>query len=113
MLCITVRSNFELLPHQNRDFELVHTCDPIIVHGDVKGTNILVSKARTCMLCDFGMSKSTGTETTAHLSGASTLRFRAPELMDGKSRTFASDVWAFAMMIYQVRPNIGAGYCHL
>ncbi|KIM53036.1 hypothetical protein SCLCIDRAFT_91560, partial [Scleroderma citrinum Foug A] len=72
-----------------------------IIHGDVKGPNVLVSNDGYALLTDFGFS---------HLAGASfslaveqrpggTLNWMAPEYLheDQFTITTAGDVWAFGM----------------
>ncbi|KAJ7367285.1 kinase-like domain-containing protein [Mycena albidolilacea] len=86
----------------------LHSMD--IVHGDLRGTNILVADDWSIRLADFGLASAVGddagTTFTAHASSAShagSLRWFAPELILPKLfecerfvRTPASDVYAFA-----------------
>ena len=55
------------------------------------------------MLTDFGLSKPDCTITSTFLVGAGSLRWTAPELLYEKSKGKASDVYAFAITIYEVR----------
>ncbi|KAJ6526558.1 kinase-like domain-containing protein [Mycena vulgaris] len=86
-----------------------------IVHGDLRGTNILVSDDWNACLADFGLttvidaaSSTTATLTsTAHHAGSA--RWFAPELIQPKSfgcdtftRTPASDVYAFACVCLEL-----------
>lgn len=73
-----------------------------VVHGDVKGGNVLVSSEVKILLCDFGLAKMMDTNTSTSKAGLGTLRWQAPELMDGGSKTFQSDVYAFGLTIYEV-----------
>ncbi|KXN87401.1 hypothetical protein AN958_08832 [Leucoagaricus sp. SymC.cos] len=79
-----------------------------IVHGDLKGVNVLVDKIGRACLADFGLStvwtsKTLGfTNTTVGISGR-TNRWAAPELLDEDARaTRASDIWAFGCVCYEV-----------
>lgn len=75
-----------------------------IVHGDIKGSNILVSAAVTVLLCDFGLSKLSDTRTRTLLVGAASVRWCAPEvLIEEEPKTFASDVYSFGMTVYEVQ----------
>ncbi|KAI6095299.1 kinase-like domain-containing protein [Pisolithus croceorrhizus] len=70
-----------------------------VVHGDLKGRNVLVSNDRRALLTDFGLSTlniSTFSMTVDPKHGFS-LHWSAPELLDGCSASTASDVWAFGM----------------
>ncbi|KAI6013818.1 kinase-like domain-containing protein [Pisolithus marmoratus] len=72
-----------------------------IVHGDLKGLNVLVSSARKALLSDFGLSTmdiSTFSMTVGAIRRVS-LHWMAPELLDDGPVSMASDVWAFGMTI--------------
>ncbi|KAF9442307.1 kinase-like protein, partial [Macrolepiota fuliginosa MF-IS2] len=84
-----------------------------IVHGDLKGANILISSSGLACLADFGLSsivdaeilRWTSLETTSRIGG--TIRWEAPELMDfedgGIPRpTFPSDVYSLASVMYEI-----------
>ncbi|EJD39881.1 kinase-like protein, partial [Auricularia subglabra TFB-10046 SS5] len=87
-----------------------------LVHGDLKCANVLISDVGDALLADFGLStfvdKSTYTLTTAtSIRNMHTARFAAPELLIGedertvrpRSKTRESDVYAFGMLILEVR----------
>ncbi|KAI6010018.1 hypothetical protein EDC04DRAFT_817435 [Pisolithus marmoratus] len=70
-----------------------------IVHGDLKGLNVLVSSDRRALLSDFGLSTlniSTFSMTVDAKRGGS-CHWMAPELLDDCSSSKESDVWAFGM----------------
>jgi len=82
-----------------------------IVHGDIKGTNVLVSVIENIplpLLYDFGLSFKEG------VSGDTTeieytLPYTAPELLDdsltnglNSAKTSASDVWSLGMTAYEI-----------
>ncbi|KAJ7730201.1 kinase-like domain-containing protein, partial [Mycena metata] len=85
-----------------------------IVHGDLRGANILISEAWTACLAGFGLSALADTTSTLHSTKRSgSLYWMAPELIDpgrfGSEflRTLASDVYAFGcvcMELYTGRP---------
>ncbi|KAJ7718904.1 kinase-like domain-containing protein, partial [Mycena metata] len=85
-----------------------------IVHGDLRGANILISEAWTACLADFGLSALADTTSTLHSTKRSgSLYWMAPELIDpgrfGSEflRTPASDVYAFRCVcveLYTGRP---------
>ncbi|KAF9443098.1 kinase-like protein [Macrolepiota fuliginosa MF-IS2] len=92
---------------------LTYVHDMCIVHGDLKGINVLVSRFGRACLADFGLASVGGSEiarppsleTTGH-RGA-TWRFEAPELLfrPGNSkihRTTESDMYAFGCVCYQI-----------
>ncbi|KAG8897309.1 hypothetical protein FRB99_008239 [Tulasnella sp. 403] len=79
-----------------------------IVHGDIKGPNVLLSRETSVLLCDFGMSKLVDDKTKLLLKGGGSYRWMAPELLqevldgDGKPKSFETDVFSFGMTIYEV-----------
>ncbi|KAJ7467117.1 kinase-like domain-containing protein, partial [Mycena latifolia] len=80
-----------------------------IVHGDLKGSSILVTPSHRACIADFGLSSITDPMTTRlTVSTASpkrgTLRWQAPELLRGESNVSdaRSDVYAFACVCYEI-----------
>ncbi|KAG8896676.1 hypothetical protein FRB99_008763 [Tulasnella sp. 403] len=73
-----------------------------VIHGDVKGANILVSSDIHAYLCDFGLSRSTSDKTVTELKGAGTVRWQSPELWSNEPKSFKSDVYAFGMTICEI-----------
>ncbi|KAI6130888.1 kinase-like domain-containing protein [Pisolithus thermaeus] len=75
-----------------------HDLGPI-VHGDLKGLNVLVSSDRRALLSYFGLSTlniSTFSMSIDTPRGGS-CHWMAPELLDDCPASTASDVWAFGM----------------
>ncbi|KAI6094881.1 kinase-like domain-containing protein, partial [Pisolithus sp. B1] len=75
-----------------------------MVHGCLKGSNILISSDRRALLTDFGVSildVSTCTMTVNTVHGIS-LQWTAPELLDDFPASMASDVWAYGMTILEL-----------
>ncbi|KAG9017646.1 hypothetical protein FRB90_000383 [Tulasnella sp. 427] len=74
-----------------------------IVHGDIKGGNILISASVDAVLADFGLAKLADTSTTTLLKGAGSLRYQSPEILrEGAHKTPASDVYSFGITIYEI-----------
>ncbi|KAJ8085076.1 serine/threonine protein kinase, AGC [Marasmius tenuissimus] len=97
----------------------LHECE--IVHGDIKGANVLVNEAGRALLADFGLAITVADSTTRAKPSTSemkgSIRWMAPELFrssngiratmgGGKDRThkFSRDVYAFACTVLEVRP---------
>ncbi|KAI5989525.1 kinase-like domain-containing protein [Pisolithus albus] len=75
-----------------------HELGPV-VHGDLKGLNVLVSSDRRALLTDFGLASinmSTFSMTVEAIRGGS-YQWMAPELLENCPASKASDVWAFGM----------------
>ncbi|KAF8186919.1 kinase-like domain-containing protein [Mycena galopus ATCC 62051] len=79
-----------------------------VVHGDLKGTNILVTPSRRACVADFGLSSivdamSLRLHSTASPKGG-TARYQAPELLlfPDIPNHFESDVYAFGCVCYEM-----------
>ncbi len=95
-----------------------------LVHRDIKSSNILLADADgAAMLSDFGVAKGAGyTVLTRTGLMVGTLDYLAPELIRGDPATPASDVYAFACLVYEClagappfssRSMFEIGYAHL
>ncbi|KAJ6550285.1 kinase-like domain-containing protein [Mycena capillaripes] len=82
-----------------------------IVHGDLRGTNILVSDDLKACLADFGLSSiiAASTTDTSSTNRAGSIRWQAPELIRPGAfgcnryvRTTASDIYAFACVCLEL-----------
>ncbi|EPS97213.1 hypothetical protein FOMPIDRAFT_38435, partial [Fomitopsis schrenkii] len=92
----------------------LHSEDVSIVHGDIKGTNILIDERGSACLSDFGLSTvlygiDTLNTATCITGFRSTLRWMAPELhdpeefgLDSSAPTRESDIWAFSVTMWEV-----------
>lgn len=74
-----------------------------LVHGDIRGENILVSSNGDALLSDFGLSRRRELSSSTGQKGAGSIPFQSPEVLKGASKSYESDVYAFGMTIYQVR----------
>jgi serine/threonine-protein kinase len=78
-----------------------------IVHRDLKLENILVKESAAqepkCMIVDFGVARSKerlpGLQTTGRGVRFGTLDYMAPEVLNAHPASFASDVYAFGLLI--------------
>ncbi|KAI6006161.1 kinase-like domain-containing protein, partial [Pisolithus marmoratus] len=80
-----------------------HELGPV-VHGDLKGLNVLVSSDHRALLSDFGLSTlnlSSFSMTTDAIRGGS-FPWMAPELLNNGSVSIETDVWAFGMTVVEL-----------
>ncbi|KAJ6480431.1 kinase-like domain-containing protein [Mycena sanguinolenta] len=79
--------------------------DQRVVHGDLRGSNILVDDSGSACLTDFGLTVLSDATVTHTNHGAGSVRWMAPETLNPAAcgltdfaRTFASDIYAFACL---------------
>ncbi|KXN82813.1 Serine/threonine-protein kinase HT1 [Leucoagaricus sp. SymC.cos] len=74
-----------------------------VVHGDLKGENVLLSDEGRGLITDFGTSHiNTATAATGSLS-LTTLRFSAPETVLGnRNPTKKFDIWSLGCLLYEI-----------
>ncbi|KAF8602010.1 kinase-like protein [Ceratobasidium sp. AG-I] len=75
-----------------------------IVHGDLKGLNVLISEDGTSMLTDFGnavLQNSTLPVTATTAKTTLSPRWAAPELLKGSMYSYSADVYALGMTILE------------
>lgn len=78
-----------------------------IIHGDIKGDNILIAQDGTARLCDFGLARPEDTATSTGMKGAGSVPWQSPELLNNAPKSFESDIYAFGIVIAEV-----CGICH-
>jgi eukaryotic-like serine/threonine-protein kinase len=75
-----------------RTIGALHACGQL--HRDVKPANIMVTAGGDVRVLDFGLAGAAGS--------AGTLAYQAPEQLDGRPATAASDWYSFGTMLYEL-----------
>jgi serine/threonine-protein kinase len=83
------------------------------IHGDLKGSNIIITPEGNIKLLDFGLARRIPRSGMAQVTSsclplaeagatAGTLPYLAPEVLRGNPTTVQSDVWALGVLLYQM-----------
>ena len=86
----------QILRDVTQGLRFLHSNRPPILHGDLKGRNILIDSHFRAKLCDFGLSAK-----KKQISG--TPYFLAPEYLKGKqSYSPQCDIYSLGIVIYEI-----------
>ncbi|KAF4586260.1 Protein kinase-like domain superfamily protein [Pleurotus pulmonarius] len=97
-----------------KGLEYLHTFNPPIIHGDVRGASIFIDDNDRAMLCDYGLTLSMPEDLPDYVFArpVGVARWMAPEIMSTLAheekygppmgRTKLTDIYAYAMTILEV-----------
>ena len=80
----------------------LHSCDPIIVHRDLKSPNLLVDKHWVVKVCDFGLSRMKNHTFLSSKSNAGTPEWMAPEVLRNEPSDEKSDIFSFGVIFWEL-----------
>jgi len=84
---------------------VIHNCDPVVIHGDVKSMNVLLDANKNAVLCDFGMAN-IKTETSASTATGGgkgiTVKWTPPEIFGGSKMSKMSDMYSVAVTLWEI-----------
>lgn len=82
---------------------LQHAHRKNIFHRDIKPANIMLTPDGTVKLMDFGIAKIAGEQKMTQVNKiVGTVEFMAPELLQGKDASAASDIYASGVTLYEL-----------
>ncbi|XP_062503622.1 ephrin type-A receptor 4a-like isoform X2 [Corticium candelabrum] len=78
------------------------------VHRDLAARNILLNTELTCKIADFGMTRDVSDDNYYVTKGGKVpMRWCAPETLNYKRYSSASDVWSYGVVLYEVWSVMG------
>jgi serine/threonine protein kinase len=81
-----------------------------VLHRDIKSGNVLIDKDGHARLTDFGLARlEDSTQITRTNEVVGTLRFLAPELLEGKPASRQSDLYALGVLLRTITEKADAG----
>lgn len=88
----------------------LHQQWPPIIHGDLRGANVLVDSAGHAVVADYGLALIMDSPEFTSIKTAGTCRWTAPEIMDPPANgdtplpqfTVKSDIFSFAMTFFEI-----------
>lgn len=106
---ITEHADEKKLSIEARIRLVVDTCQAVehahrnlVVHGDIKPSNILVTDRGQIRLVDFGIARSLSDQDAVTLLPRFTPSYASPELATGDSTTTVSDVFGLSAVLYEL-----------
>ena len=82
---------------------LNHVHSKGLIHRDIAARNILVSSEKRCKVADFGLARDTEENDYYRSRGGQLpVRWLAPEALEERKFTQATDVWSFGVVCYEI-----------
>eukprot|EP00003_Mantamonas_plastica_P016877 TRINITY_DN2822_c2_g3_i1.p1 TRINITY_DN2822_c2_g3~~TRINITY_DN2822_c2_g3_i1.p1 ORF type:complete len:355 (+),score=138.19 TRINITY_DN2822_c2_g3_i1:39-1067(+) len=84
-----------------RGMHFLHSFDPMIVHRDLKSHNILLDDEMVPKITDFGMAR-VREQSNTMTGNVGTPQWMSPELLVGEKYDETTDVYSFAMVLWEM-----------
>ena len=79
-----------------------HVHDRKILHRDIKGQNIFITKTNILKLGDFGIARVLNKTQDKARTVVGTPYYLSPEIIENKPYSFKSDVWSMGVLLYEL-----------
>ncbi|CAD8124299.1 unnamed protein product [Paramecium sonneborni] len=79
-----------------------HVHDRKIIHRDLKGQNIFLTKEGQVKLGDFGIARILKKTVEKAKTMVGTPYYISPEIIEGKPYTFMTDIWSLGVILYEL-----------
>jgi len=90
--------------------DALHSCNPPIVHRDIKSLNVLLNANDNIKVCDFGLSRMrtlSNMHSLAELRG--TMAYCPPEIYKGYIFSALSDIYSIGMLFWEIVSRLLVG----
>lgn len=98
---VTVEEAIDLAIQISDALHVAHTHG--VIHRDIKGANIMLTRAGLVKITDFGLARSSDqSRLTQEGSAVGTIAYMSPEHWRGETADQRTDIWALGILLYQM-----------
>lgn len=87
----------------------LHSQGPTVSHGNIKSSNVLLTKSYEARVSDFGLSQVVGPSSTPNRIAG----YRAPEVTDPRKVSQKADVYSFGVLLLEMLTGKAPTHAHL
>ncbi|QDZ24812.1 serine/threonine protein kinase [Chloropicon primus] len=99
---LDLRRRLRMAEDVAKGMHYLHTCNPMIVHRDLKSPNLLVDRNWCVKVTDFGLSRMKHSTFLSTKSNAGTPEWMAPEVLRSEPANEKSDIYSYGIILYEL-----------